>query len=77
MIFLTLSNANIQFIEKKLIWRYYIIAEALPTIKYIELINKKEFAKTVFDAESELFVLYLAALKIPLLGMTIHPSQIA
>ena len=49
--FLTLSNANIQFAEKKLTWRSYTAAEALSTIKRVELINKKEFAKAALDVE--------------------------
>ena len=33
MLFLILSNANIQFIEKELTWRSYTTAKALPTTK--------------------------------------------
>ena len=43
--FLALSNADIQFAEKELTWRSYTAAEALPTTKRVELIDKKEFAK--------------------------------
>ena len=49
MPFLTLSNADIQFAEKELIWRSYTAAEALPTTKRVEIINKKEFAKAALD----------------------------
>ena len=49
MPFLIFSNADIQFVEKKLTWRSYTIIEALPTIKWIELINKKEFTKAALD----------------------------
>ena len=41
--FLTLSNADVQFLEKKLTWRSYTTAKALPTTKQVELIDKKEF----------------------------------
>lgn len=54
--FLTISNANIQIAEKELIWRFYTTTKALPTIKWVEPINKKEFAKTALDVESEMFV---------------------
>ena len=64
MAFLTLSNANVQFIEKKLTWRSYTSAEALPTTKRVEFINKKEFAKTALDANSETFVVYVASLSL-------------
>ena len=41
MPFLTFSNANIQFAKKELTRRSYIAAEALPNIKWVELIDKK------------------------------------
>ena len=41
MPFLTFSNADFQFVEKKLIWRFYTAIEVLPTTKRVELINKK------------------------------------
>lgn len=52
MLFLTFSNANIQFVKRELIWRSYTIVEALQTIKQVEFINKKKFAKVALDAES-------------------------
>ena len=77
MPFLALSNANIQFAEKELTWRSYTAAEALSTTKRVELIDKKEFAKAALDEESKTFVVHVAALKAPLAGMAIHPSQAA
>ena len=41
MSFLTLSNADVQFLKKELTWRSYTTAKALPTTKRVELINKK------------------------------------
>ena len=64
ILFLTLSNANVQFIEKELTWRSYTIAEALSTIKWVELINKKKFAKTVLDKKSKTFVVHIASLNL-------------
>ena len=75
MSFLTLNNAEIQFAEQELTWRSYTAAEALPTTKRIELINKKEFAKVALDTDSETFVMHVVALEAPLSGMTIHPSR--
>ena len=76
MPFLTFSNADIQFAEKELTWRSYTAAEALPTTKRAELINKKEFAKAALDEESKTFMVFVAALKAPLESaeMTIHPA---
>ena len=76
MLFLIFSNADIQFAEKELTWRSYTAAKALPTLKRVELINKKEFAKAVLDEESETFVVYVAALEASprLARMTMHLS---
>ena len=77
MPFLILSNANIQFAEKKLTWRSSTATEALPTTKRVELINKKEFAKAVLDEEFETFLMHVAALEATLAGMVIHFSRAA
>ena len=61
MPFLTLSNANVQFVEKELIWRSYT---TISTIKWVELIDKKEFAKEALDENSETFVIYVASLSL-------------
>lgn len=37
--FLTLSDANIRFAGKELVWRSYTAAKALPTIQRVELID--------------------------------------
>ena len=74
MPFLTLSNADVQFVEKELTWRSYTTAEALPTTKRVELINKKEFAKVALNERSETFVVYMAALN---LTPGIHPDRAA
>lgn len=75
MPFLALSNADIQFLKKKLTWRSYTIAEALPTTKRVELINKKEFVKAALDEELNTFVVHVEALEAPLAEMAIHPSR--
>ena len=59
MLFLTLSNVDVQFVGKELIWRSYTTVEALTTTKHIELINKKEFAKAALDEKSETFVIHV------------------
>ena len=74
MPFFSLSNADVQFIEKELTWRPYTTTKALPTTKRVELINKKEFAKAVLDEKSETFVVYMAALN---LTPGIHPNRAA
>ena len=64
MPFLTFSNVNVQFVEKELTWRFYTTAEALPTIKRVEFINKKKFAKVALDEKSKTFVIYVASLNL-------------
>ena len=73
MPFLTLSNADIQFAEKELTWRFYTAKKALPTTRRVELIDKKEFAKVALDENIEAFVVHVSSLS---LGskMTIHPA---
>ena len=71
MPFLTLSNANIKFAPKELTWRSYTAAEALPTIKRVEIIDRKEFAKAVLDEHIEDFVVRVTSLS----TMVIHPAK--
>ena len=70
MSFLILSNANIQFAEKELTRKFYTTKEALPTIRQVKLINKKEFAKMPLNENVEVFVVHVAPLK-----MAIYPAQ--
>ena len=71
MPFLTLSNADIQFAEKELTWRSYTAAEALPTTKRVEIIDKKEFARAALDEHVEAFVVHVTSLS----TMAIHPAR--
>ena len=75
MPFLALSNADIQFGAEKLTWRSYTVAEALPTARRVELIDKHEFAKAALGENSETFVVHVAALEAPEPAMSIHPSR--
>ena len=74
MPFLMLSNANVQFVDIKLSWGFYITTKALPTTKQIELINKKKFAKTILDENFETFVIYVASFN---LALRISPNRAA
>ena len=69
--FLTLSNADIQFVERELICRFYTAKNALLTTQRVELINKKKFAKVALNKNIEAFVVHVSSLS---LGskMTIH-----
>ena len=72
MLFLIFSNGNIQFAEKKPIWKFCIAVEALPTIKQVEPIDKKKFAKTALDEKYETLVAHVLALDVLLAEIIIY-----
>ena len=72
MFFFTLSNVDIQFTEKKLTWRSYTIAKFLSTTKWVELINKKKFAKIALDKDFKTFMVYVLTLETLLARIKIH-----
>ncbi len=74
MLFLVLSNADFQFGAEKLTWRSYTATETLSTTSWVELIDKKEFAKAVLDVNSKTFVVHIAALEVPT-AMPIYPFK--
>ena len=71
MPFLTLSNADIRFAERELVWRTYSVAKALLMTQKIEIIDKKEFAAAALNEEDETFVVHMAAFSV---GSNVHPS---
>ena len=60
--FLTFNNADVQFVKNELTWRSYTTAKALPTIKQVELIDKREFGKAALDENFETFVVHVTSL---------------
>lgn len=63
ILFLTFSNTNIEFNAQSFIWRSYSTAKALSTTRQVELIDKPKFVKIVLNKNSEIFIVYVAALK--------------
>ena len=61
ILFLTLGKVDIRFTEQELVWRTYTAAEALPTTKRVEIIDKREFAAAALNADNETFLVYVAA----------------
>ena len=59
MPFLKISNANIAFNKKTLMWKSYTTNEALPTTKRVQLVDLKEFVIAALDADSETFVVHV------------------
>lgn len=58
--FFTFSNLDIWFTEEGLTWKTYITAKALPTIKKIELIDKKDLVAAVLNNGARNFVVNVA-----------------
>ena len=59
MLFLTLSGADVNFLDRKLRWKTYTTEEALPTIRRVKLVGKKEFAAAELDPEHETYVVHV------------------
>ncbi len=74
MLFLTMSNTNVDFQARDLQWRFYTTREVLPTTRRVELIGKKEFAVATLGPKHEAFVVYVAALSVDS-GNKVHPSR--
>ena len=72
--FLTLSSVDIRFPERELAWRTYTAAEALPTTRRVEIIDKEEFAETVLGGDDEAYVVHVMAVSKPS-SMPIHASR--
>ena len=76
MLFLTLSNANVNFSKKELQKRLYTIEKALPTTKRVKLVGIKEFVAAALDPGYETFIVYVASLESPnsIQEGDVHPS---
>ncbi len=74
MLFLTMSNVDVDFQAWNLQWRSYTIGDILPTTRQIESIRKKRFAIAALDPEHEAFVVHVAALNVNS-GDEVHPSK--
>ena len=65
-------SVDIRFAERELVWRTYSAAEALPTTRRVEIIDKKEFAVAALNKDDETFVMHTAAIST---DSNIHPSR--
>ena len=74
MSFFTPSKADIQFVERELVWRIYTVAEVLPTTWRLEIIDKKKFVAAALKADVETFVVHIVALA-KLTTIPIYPSR--
>ncbi len=74
MLFLTMSNADIDFQAWDLQWRFYTIGDVLPTTRQVELIGNKEFVIAALDQKYKAFVLHAAAFNIDSVD-EVYPSR--
>ena len=60
MSFLKISNANVLFGKKILMWKTYTSNKVLPTTEQVQIIDKKDFVMAALDTDSETFVVHVA-----------------
>ena len=63
ILFLKISNADMSFGKKILIWKTYITNKALPITKLVHIVNPKEFIIAVLNIDNEMFVMHVAISK--------------
>ena len=61
MLFSTLGGADVDFLDRELMWRTYTTEKALPTTRRVELVGKKEFAAAELDPEYETYVVHVGS----------------
>lgn len=78
MFFILLNNRDFQFDIRKFIWRSYTTIEVIPTTSWVELIDKREFAKVALDKNLKTVIIYITTLKATEVAeITIYPSWAA
>ncbi len=74
MLFLTMSNVDVDFQAQDIEYRSYITGNVLPITRRVEFIEKKEFAVAAFDQKHETFIVRIAALSSDS-GNDLHPLK--
>ncbi len=74
MLFFTLSNADVVFKDRELIWKSYTPTEALLTTKRVLMIGRKELVAAALDPDKEAFVVHVASLSLGA-KMSVHPAR--
>ena len=79
MLFLTLSGADVDFLDRELQWRSYTTQAALSTTKRIERVGKKEFLAAVLDPEHKTYIVHVESVSSVVLPssspLDVHPSS--
>lgn len=63
MLFFSLFDINIRFVERNLEWRRYTTTKTLSIKKRVKLINYKEFAVIALDSK-EAIIIYITLLEV-------------
>lgn len=61
MLFLILSNVNINFLELKFFLKTYTFIKAILTTKEVEVVEKKEFVLAVLNSKKKTYVIHMAS----------------
>lgn len=77
ILFLTFNNANMLFVERELIWRAYSTVEVLFTTKWMQIINRKNFAAAALVPTKIAFVVHITYLDKKMLIHSAKKAQIA
>ena len=59
MFFFKISNVDVSFGKKTLMWKTYTTNEALPTTKRVQIIDKKDFVIVALDADNKTFIVHV------------------
>ena len=71
ILFFTLNSADVDFLDWKLWWRTYTTKKALPTIRRVKLVDKKEFAAATLEPEHETYVVHVGLVSFIILSSSI------
>ena len=73
MLFLKISNIDVEFGKKTITWKSYIINKALQITNQVQLVDPKKFIIAALDADSETFIVHITIQKRE--EMTIDPDK--
>ena len=80
MSFFILNDVDIDFLERELWLRTYIAKKAFLITRYIELMDKKEFAPIALDPKHETYIIHIKSISsvalpsFSMLNIDVHPS---
>ena len=75
MFFLTLSGADVDFLDRELRWRTYTTKEAFPTTRHIKPVGNNKFTAATLNPEYETYVVHVTSFSYtPLIALDVHPS---